>query len=120
MRGGDVVRSPLVILSEAKDLLLICEQQILRFAQDDKCLACCLTIALLALPATARAQIAGAHYCASDVFNDKPPIEGANVIERMHPVDRTPAFDWRVVVEDVARAILRAGDLRSSRRRQRQ
>src|SRR5437763_21727 len=63
MRGGDVVRSPL-----------------------DKCLACCLTIALLALPATARAQIAGAQYCSNDVFNDGPPIEGANPIERMHPL----------------------------------
>ena len=63
MRGGDVVRSPL-----------------------DKCLACCLTIALLALPATARAQIAGAQYCSSDVFNDNPPIEGANPIDRMHPL----------------------------------
>lgn len=38
------------------------------------------------MPNAARAQIAGAAYCASDVFNDSPPVEGAGAIERMHPL----------------------------------
>ncbi|HEY2853903.1 MAG TPA: hypothetical protein VGJ18_13705 [Gemmatimonadaceae bacterium] len=34
----------------------------------------------------AEGQLAGGQYCSSDVFNDAPPVEGASVIVRMHPL----------------------------------
>ena len=49
---------------------------------------CMLATALVscACATSAGAQIIGAAYCGSDVYNDKPPLEGANVVERMHPL----------------------------------
>ena len=51
-----------------------------------RCLTTGAALLVVGLPAEARAQIAGAQYCSSDVFNDKPPVEGAGAIDRMHPL----------------------------------
>lgn len=49
--------------------------------------ASCAFVSLLVLPSSAaHAQIAGARYCSSDVYNDAIPVQGADPVQRMHPL----------------------------------
>ena len=70
-----------------------------------QCLTVVGAVCALTCPTTARAQIAGAQYCASEVFNDKPPIEGANPIERMHPLLSRARYTEQVRNEQWAEAL---------------
>lgn len=43
-------------------------------------------VSVVAAAAPASAQVVGAQWCASDVYNDAPPVRGADAVERMHPL----------------------------------